>query len=101
MSMFFRYVVCAIASLSAFSPIAMGANNWSQFKYDETHPGSVPASSNSEFGPFKASWWKGVAVSTNPGSIAVREGLVYLGDSSGKFYAFDQESGGLVWSNTT
>lgn len=83
------------------APMAAAANDWSQFKYDETHQGAVPTGANGEFGPFKESWWHGVAVPPNPGSLTVRDGLVYVGDSNGIIHAYDQESGGQVWSNTT
>jgi len=87
--------------LVVVAPFAQASNDWAQFKYDETHQGSVPPTANTDFGPFKSPWWHGVALPPNPGSISVRDGLVYVGDSSGRIYAYDQESGGVVWSNVT
>lgn len=83
------------------APAAEAANNWPQFRFDETHQGAVPAIDNSEFVPFKEKWWNNVSIQGPVGSPAVRENIVYFGDGAGFLYAFDQESGGMLWRNTT
>lgn len=87
--------------LLLLSPTAQAINDWPQNRYDETHQGAVPASLNSEFVPFLNRWWNNLSLPGQVGSPAVREDIVYYGDSSGKLWAFDRESGGILWFNTT
>jgi eukaryotic-like serine/threonine-protein kinase len=87
--------------LFLLAPPALAANDWPQFRYSETHQGLVPSSANSEFAPFKSSWWNNVSIPGPPGSPAVRENIAYYGDVNGKVWALDAESGGVIWTNTT
>lgn len=91
--------LCAVLAL--LLPSVAAVNDWPQARYDETHQGAVPASLNSEFVPFLVRWWNNLSLPGQVGSPAVREDIVYYGDSAGKIWAFDRESGGILWSNTT
>lgn len=94
-------ILAAIAFLLLVVPVAWAANDWPQYRYNETHQGLVPAGQNTEFGPFKENWWIDVTIPGPPGSPSVRENIVYYGDVNGRLWALDGESGGLIWNNAT
>lgn len=93
------FTLCVLLLVAA--PMAIAANDWPQSRYNETHQGSVPADKNSEFTIFTSQWWTNVSIPGPPGSPAVRDNVVYIGDNNGKVWALDQESGGVIWTNTT
>lgn len=96
-----RTTLVLVFVLSNLVPAVAAANDWPQFMRDETHQSSVPGSQNAELAPFIKKWWNNVSVQGPVGSPAIRENVVYFGDASGRLHAFDQESGGILWSNTT
>lgn len=96
-----KIIPIAILCVVAFAPVASAANDWSQFRYDETHQGAVPSGLNSEFGAFTERWWNNVSVPGPVGSPAVRQNIAYIGDGEGNLYALDQESGGVIWEKDT
>lgn len=91
----------AVAVVLLVAPTVQAANEWPQFRYDETHQGSVPASLNSELTVFTNQWWTNLSIPGPVGSPAVRGGIVYIGDNGGQLWAIDQESGGIIWKNAT
>lgn len=70
------------------------------FRYDETHQGFV--NTNTEFTVFKQAWWNNVSIpATVKGSAVVKDSRVFIGAWDGNLYAFDSESGNLLWKNVT
>lgn len=79
---------------------AVEADDWPMFRFDETH--QALATGNTQLTLFKSSWWNNVSIpATVKASPVVKDGRVFIGAWDNNVYAFDSESGGLLWKNAT
>jgi len=96
------------APLAASRPASAGFINWPGYLYEASHSSESPATAitPSTVAHLRRKWsWKspGGTVTGQPGgkftsSPTVYNGLVYIGSNNGTFYALNETTGTLVWS---
>jgi hypothetical protein len=96
-----RFVLSLVAVVLMVPSGLAAFNDWPQAGFDQTHQGLVPTILNAELMPFQSKWWNNLSIPGPVSSPTVREDIVYFGDASGKVWAIDRESGGIIWTNTT
>ena len=88
---------CAL--LLGFAAAALAADDWPMYLYDLKHSSFNPHESKidkNNVGTLKAKWTMQLPAALAAGPTIV-DGVIYVGDWDGFFYAIDAKTGGKIW----